>query len=248
MNVRFTCDGEEETGGHSIVEFLAADERGADAAIIFDGGMIRPRRAGVQRRDARDRLLPRHAAYRRARLHSGHLRRRGAERGARARSQALAGAPRARRAARRAAAEGIVPPTEEELAGWRELPTGADELADQGARPADARAAEEFYLRTFAEPALDVNGHRERLAAAAEDGAAGRGESRTCRSGSRPARTSRRSRPSVERLLREAAPEGAELEIELLVVVAAGARAARRAGDPARVRTRSSASSAAGRR
>ena len=41
VNVRFCCDGEEETGGHSIVEFLAADERGADAAVIFDSGMIR---------------------------------------------------------------------------------------------------------------------------------------------------------------------------------------------------------------
>ena len=41
VNVRFCCDGEEETGGHSIVDFLAADERGADAAIIFDSGMIR---------------------------------------------------------------------------------------------------------------------------------------------------------------------------------------------------------------
>ena len=53
VNVRFCCDGEEETGGHSIVDFLAADERGADAAIIFDSGMIRARRARVQRRDAR---------------------------------------------------------------------------------------------------------------------------------------------------------------------------------------------------
>ena len=41
VNVRFCCDGEEETGGHSIVEFLEADERGADAAVIFDSGMIR---------------------------------------------------------------------------------------------------------------------------------------------------------------------------------------------------------------
>ena len=39
--MRFCCDGEEETGGHSIVDFLAADERGADAAIIFDSSMIR---------------------------------------------------------------------------------------------------------------------------------------------------------------------------------------------------------------
>ena len=41
VNVRFACDGEEETGGHSIVEFLEADARGADAAVIFDSGMIR---------------------------------------------------------------------------------------------------------------------------------------------------------------------------------------------------------------
>ena len=40
VNVRFACDGEEETGGHSIVEYLAADERGADACVIFDSGMI----------------------------------------------------------------------------------------------------------------------------------------------------------------------------------------------------------------
>src|SRR6202034_802569 len=53
---------------------------------------------------------------------------------------------------------GLIAPSAEELAGWRELPAGAAELADQGARPVDAAAANEFYLRTFAEPALDVNG------------------------------------------------------------------------------------------
>ena len=30
--------------------------------------------------------------------------------------------------------------------------------ADQGARAKDERAADDFYLRTFAEPAIDVNG------------------------------------------------------------------------------------------
>ncbi len=42
VNVRFACDGEEETGGQSIVEFLAADERGADVAVIFDSTMVGP--------------------------------------------------------------------------------------------------------------------------------------------------------------------------------------------------------------
>ena len=39
VNVRIACDGEEEVGGHSIVEFLESDERGADACIIFDSAM-----------------------------------------------------------------------------------------------------------------------------------------------------------------------------------------------------------------
>ena len=41
VNVRIAFDGEEEIGGHSIVDFLAADERGADACVIFDSGMPR---------------------------------------------------------------------------------------------------------------------------------------------------------------------------------------------------------------
>ena len=40
VNVRFVCDGEEETGGQSVLRFLADDPRGADAAVIFDTGMI----------------------------------------------------------------------------------------------------------------------------------------------------------------------------------------------------------------
>ena len=42
VNVRFVCDGEEETGGHQVVDFIASDERGADAAVIFDAAMLRP--------------------------------------------------------------------------------------------------------------------------------------------------------------------------------------------------------------
>src|SRR5262245_54076268 len=41
VNVRVACDGEEEIGGQSIVEWIVADERGADAAVVFDGGMVK---------------------------------------------------------------------------------------------------------------------------------------------------------------------------------------------------------------
>jgi acetylornithine deacetylase/succinyl-diaminopimelate desuccinylase-like protein len=110
--------------------------------------------------------------------------------------------------------KGIVPPTDEELAGWRELPPGVDELADQGARPMDPAAAEEFYVRTFAEPALDVNGiaggspQLQKTVLPVE--AVANLSIRLA-----PGQSVDEIAPEVERLLREAAPEGAELEIEL---------------------------------
>src|ERR671925_30267 len=42
VNVRFVCDGEEETGGQQVVEFIEGDDRGADAALIFDSALLRP--------------------------------------------------------------------------------------------------------------------------------------------------------------------------------------------------------------
>ena len=54
---------------------------------------------------------------------------------------------------------GIVPPSRvpSSRAG-QQLPAGAAEIAAAGSRPADAAAGEEFYLRTWAEPSVDVHG------------------------------------------------------------------------------------------
>src|SRR5919198_6460238 len=155
VNVRVACDAEEETGGHQIVDFLAADERGADAAVIFDSGMTR---RGVPEFNVATRgLVYFHLAVRTGSrdLHSGVYG--GAALNALHALSAMLSAvlsrdgllPEPLRA-------GIVPPTEEEVAGWAELVPGADLLAEAGTRQADGQAAEEFYLRTTAEPALDV--------------------------------------------------------------------------------------------
>ena len=80
VNVRIACDGEEEVGGHSIVDWLGEDERGADAASSSTRTM--PRR-GLPAFYIATRglvLLPRQGAHRRARPALGHVRRRGAER------------------------------------------------------------------------------------------------------------------------------------------------------------------------
>ena len=213
VNVRFCCDGEEETGGHSIVEFLAADERGADAAIIFDSGMIR--------RDVPAfNLATRGLAYFHVTLRTGERDLHSGMYGGAALNAAHALAETISKLVARdgrlvdSLRAGRVPPTEDELAGWRELPAGADELADQGARPADPAAADEFYLRTFAEPALDVNGfesgspHLQKTVLPVE--AVANLSIRLA-----PGQQVGEIAPVLERLLRDAAPEGAELEIEL---------------------------------
>jgi acetylornithine deacetylase/succinyl-diaminopimelate desuccinylase-like protein len=157
VNVRFACDGEEETGGHSIVEFLEADARGADAAVIFDSGMIREDVPAFN--IATRGLVYFHVelATGRSDLHSGLYG--GAALNAvhalvRTLQPLLAADGRLAEPLR----QGIIAPSAQELADWKQLPAGASELSEQGAQPADAGAAEEFYIRTTAEPALDVNG------------------------------------------------------------------------------------------
>jgi acetylornithine deacetylase/succinyl-diaminopimelate desuccinylase-like protein len=111
--------------------------------------------------------------------------------------------------------KGVVPPTEQELADWRQLPPGADELAEQGARPMDARAAEEFYLRTFAEPTVEVHGIEggsPRLQKTVIPVEAQANLSMRLAPGQRVEEIA----AELERLLREAAPAGADVELRRL--------------------------------
>jgi acetylornithine deacetylase/succinyl-diaminopimelate desuccinylase-like protein len=220
VNVRFACDGEEETGGHSIVEFLHEDERGADAAVIFDSGMVRrglPAFNVATRGMAYFHLRLRTGARD---LHSG-IYGGAALNAAHALMLTLSSVIAADGRLAEPLRAGIIAPTAEELDGWRELPSGAAELEDQGARPADPRAAEEFYLRTFAEPALDVNGVQSGSPHAVK----------TVVPSVADANLSVRLAPgqqvdviaaALERLLRDAAPPGAELELELRNAAPAG--------------------------
>jgi acetylornithine deacetylase/succinyl-diaminopimelate desuccinylase-like protein len=214
VNVRFACDGEEETGGHSIVEFLEKDERGAQAAIIFDSGMIAPGRPAfnvatrgltyfhlTMRTGARDLHS---GMYGGAALNAGH-----------ALIQTLAAVLPVDGRLPEPLRRGIAPPPEAELESWRELPAGANELAEQGARPMDPRAAEEFYVRTTAEPALDVNGiasgsPRQQKTVLPIEAVAN--VSIRLAPGQDPDEIGR----EFERLLRTAVPAGAALELEHL--------------------------------
>ncbi len=214
VNVRFACDGEEETGGDAVVEWLQADERGADAAVVLDGGMVA---RGVPGFTIGLRgICYFHVTVRTGErdLHSGMFG--GAALNAlhvlaRILPAVLAGPdgrlPEPLRA-------GLVPPSPEELASWRALPRGEHELAAQGATPLDPRAAEEFYLRTTAEPSVDVNGIEggsARLQKTVLPVEAHANVSMRLAPGQDPAAVA----PVFERLLREAAPPGAQVDVEL---------------------------------
>ncbi|MGZ4168491.1 MAG: M20/M25/M40 family metallo-hydrolase [Solirubrobacteraceae bacterium] len=220
VNVRFTCDGEEETGGHSILDFLDEDERGADAAVIFDSAMIARDLPAFNiatrgliyfhltlRTGERDLHS---GVYGGAALNAGH-----------ALVQTLGAVIAADGRLAEPLRRGLQPPTSEELEGWRTLPAGSHELASQGARPKDAAAAEEFYLRTFAEPALDINGvesgspHLQKTVLPVQ--AAANVSIRLA-----PGQDPDDIAEAFERMLRDAAPAEADLEIELLSSAAPG--------------------------
>lgn len=208
VNVRVAFDGEEEIGGHSIVDFLAADRRGADACLIFDSGMPRE---GVPAFDLAVRgLVYFHVTLRTGvrDLHSGLLG--GAAMNA---VHALMDTLRAVVAMPDELRAGVIPPTEEEVRSWRELDPGAAVLAGAGALPMDDRAADDFYRRVFAGPAVDVNGlqggepvlQKTVLPVAAEANVSIR---------LAPGQDVEAIAAAFERILREAAPAGADLEVE----------------------------------
>lgn len=157
VNLRVACDGEEEIGGHSIVDFIEEDEHGADACIIFDGGMTRPEQPEFAL--ATRGVMAFHLTVRTGErdMHSGYYG--GAALNAiHVLMQALDAV---------VAHDGLLPDelrvgrtplTEVEAESLESLPSGRELLQDAGATPLDPRAAEAFYDRTWAEPSLDVNG------------------------------------------------------------------------------------------
>jgi acetylornithine deacetylase/succinyl-diaminopimelate desuccinylase-like protein len=220
VNVRFVCDGEEETGGHSVVEYLQADERGADAAVIFDMGMIR---RGLPAFTIATRgIVYFHVSLRAGErdLHSG-LYGGAALNAAHALVQTLSPLIAVDGHLAEPLRKGIIPPSSEERRVWRELPAGEDQLAAQGGCPADDRAEQEFFVRTLAEPSLDINGIRsgspDVVKTVIPSVAAANVSIRLA-----PGQLVEEIAAAFERLLREAAPAGAEVQIQRLAAAPAG--------------------------
>jgi acetylornithine deacetylase/succinyl-diaminopimelate desuccinylase-like protein len=200
-------EGEEEMGGESVAAWVRADERGGDAAIVFDSGMEDTETPAVT--DGLRGVVHMHLTVRTGvrDIHQG-LYGGAALNSLNALHRIVAAVlPDADGVVRPELCAGVAPVADVERASWARLPSGADKLAEAGARPVSPTAAEEFYERTGARPTLNyTEAGAPRTVIAAETKAAvtlrlAPGQSAVAMSG------------EMERLLRDAVPDGAELEI-----------------------------------
>jgi acetylornithine deacetylase/succinyl-diaminopimelate desuccinylase-like protein len=197
VNVRLLIEGEEEAGSEQVMEWIAADERGADAAIVFDSAMaaedlpaITTACRGLVGVTVTIRVAERD-------LHSG-----------------LYGgvAPNAVHLLLRML-DAVVPAPGEPVRD--ELRAGVSPVPDsERASWADVPPDPEFHEKTGAQPDLEVNG----VIAGATD------ELRTIIPAAAKANLSLRTAPGqrsaelapvLERLLREAAPPDVEIDISM---------------------------------
>ena len=213
VNVRVLCDAEEEVGGQSAAAWVGQDEAGADACVVFDTAMLgegRPAFYLGTRGTAYFHLTVRTG---RRDLHSGMYGGAGLN-ALHALVVALSGVIAHDGHLTAALRQGSIPPSDEEVASWATLESGRHVLADQGVTPADGQAEAEFYMRTWGEPSLDVHGIeggspqllKTVLPACAEANLSLR---------LAYGQTVDAITPVLDRLLREAAPAGASVELEL---------------------------------
>jgi acetylornithine deacetylase/succinyl-diaminopimelate desuccinylase-like protein len=206
VNVRVLIEGAEETGSDDVGEWVRQDARGADAVIVFDSGMVDADTAALTLAtrgmvfahvEVRTGAQTAHSGmYGGAALNAFH-----------ALHAALAAVlPRNGRLPEPLRA-GVQPPSPAEIESWATLPPGADELAGVGARPSDPGAATEFYIRTTAEPSIDVHRMEGGQARTIVVPVASADLSVRIVGGQR----SHEIRRNLEELLRGALPEGAEM-------------------------------------
>ena len=208
VNVRVLVEGEEELGGGVVTEWVRSDERGADAAIVFDSGMPDPHTPAITVGLRGMVMLELTVRTAERNLHSGifggsvlnalhalhHIL-----------AEVLPG-PDGRLS--EDLREGISAPSPAELQSWARLLPGDQVIAEGGGRPVHSGAGAEYYERNGADASLDVN----EIAG---------GEPRTIVPGQARATLSLRLAPGQDPqrmhdvlvgLLRAALPQGAELE------------------------------------
>lgn len=220
VNVRCLIEGEEEVGGTSALDWLAADEKGADAAIVFDSDMLDADTPAITLGvrgiisfaiDIRTAVRDLHSGtYGGVALNAAHV-------AQQMLAEVLPGPDGVLRPELR---EGIEPPTKEELESWATFAPGTEVIAEAGGRPIDDEAALHYYERNWGDASLDVNGFASGDAVQKRTIVPATAQVKfTIRLA--PGQDSESIAKTTESLLRSAVPEGADVDIEWDAVDAA---------------------------
>jgi acetylornithine deacetylase/succinyl-diaminopimelate desuccinylase-like protein len=209
VNVRVLVEGEEEAGGESALEWVRSDDRGADAAVVFDSDMADENTPAITVGLRGMVMVDISVSTGERDLHSGiyggsvlnaahvlHA----------MLAQIVPGADGRVRPELRA---GIEEPAAEERESWSRLKPGDEVLAEVGGRPVHPGAGSEYYERNGADASLDVN-----LITGGEPRTVVPSTARAVASlRLAPRQRSAEIQPVFERLLRSAVPAGAEVEL-----------------------------------
>jgi acetylornithine deacetylase/succinyl-diaminopimelate desuccinylase-like protein len=209
VNVRVLVEGEEETGGEAVADWVRADERGADCAIVFDSGMVDERTPAIT--IGLRGLVMLHLQVRTAErdLHSGVYGGSALNALHALHTMLSAVVPGPDGRLRDELRAGVAAPAQAERDSWAKLPPGDEFLSAAGARPAYPGAGADYYERNGADTTLEVNAihageHRTVVPSVAHASVSQR---------LAPGQHAREAFATLERLLRDAMPPGAEMEL-----------------------------------
>ena len=156
VHVTFLIDGEEESGGDSAINWVAALEDPYDVAIIWDGGMLSQDIPAIE-------TGVRGLCYRKVTItcgtrdgHSG-LYGGAAMNAIHVLTRVLAAVIPNDGVLPEALRTGVGPVSAAERRAWDLMPDGGEMLADAGLVPADSGAVAAFAERTLAAPSVDVH-------------------------------------------------------------------------------------------
>jgi acetylornithine deacetylase/succinyl-diaminopimelate desuccinylase-like protein len=210
VNVRVLVEGEEEAGSEAVAKWIAADERGADCALVFDSGMADERTPAVTvglrgmvmvdigvRTGTRDLHSGIYGGSVLNALHVLH-------------GMIATVIPGPDGRVREELRAGIEPPAPAELESWQRLKPGDEVIGEVGGRPVSPDAGREYYLRNGADASLEVNqisgGEPRTVVPATAKG--------TLSLRLAPRQDPAEIRDVMEELLRSAVPDGAEVSFD----------------------------------
>jgi acetylornithine deacetylase/succinyl-diaminopimelate desuccinylase-like protein len=207
VNVRVLVEGEEEAGSEAVAKWIAADERGADCAIVFDGGMADERTPAVTvglrgmvmvdigvRTATRDLHSGIYGGSVLNALHVLH-----------AMVATVVPGPDGR--VREELRAGIEEPAAAELGSWQRLKPGDEVISEVGGRPVSPDAGRDYYARNGADASLEIN----RIEAGEPRTIVPAGAKGTLSLRLAPRQDPAEIKDAMERLLRSAVPDGAEV-------------------------------------